>query len=68
MISDEISGGRFKAGERLPTERELSETFGVSRNVVREAIARLTFEGTVEPRQGSGVFVLGTNAIAAFAA
>jgi GntR family transcriptional regulator, transcriptional repressor for pyruvate dehydrogenase complex len=65
MISDEIVGGRFKAGERLPTERELAETFGVSRNVVREAIARLTFEGTVEPRQGSGVFVLGTNPIAA---
>jgi GntR family transcriptional regulator, transcriptional repressor for pyruvate dehydrogenase complex len=65
MISDEILGGRFKAGERLPTERELGETFGVSRNVVREAIARLTFEGTVEPRQGSGVFVLGTNAVSA---
>ena len=65
MISDEIVGGRFKAGERLPTERELAETFGVSRNVVREAIARLAFEGTVEPRQGSGVFVLGTNPIAA---
>ena len=64
MISDEISGGRFKAGERLPTERELAETFGVSRNVVREAIARLTFEGTVEPRQGSGVFVLGSNTVA----
>ena len=65
MISDEILAGRFKAGERLPTERELAETYGVSRNVVREAIARLTFEGTVEPRQGSGVFVLGTNPIAA---
>ena len=34
MISDEILGGRFKVGERLPTERELAETFGVSRNVV----------------------------------
>jgi GntR family transcriptional regulator, transcriptional repressor for pyruvate dehydrogenase complex len=65
MISDEILGGRFKAGERLPTERELAETFGVSRNVIREAIARLTFEGTVEPRQGSGVFVLGTHAVSA---
>ena len=64
MISDEIVGGRYKAGERLPTERELAETFGVSRNVVREAIARLTFEGTVEPRQGSGVFVLGSNTVA----
>ncbi len=65
MISDEILGRRFKVGERLPTERELAETFGVSRNVIREAIARLTFEGTVEPRQGSGVFVLGTHAVSA---
>jgi GntR family transcriptional regulator, transcriptional repressor for pyruvate dehydrogenase complex len=65
MISDEILAGRFRGGDRLPTERELAETFGVSRNVVREAIARLTFEGAVEPRQGSGVFVLGNQAISA---
>jgi GntR family transcriptional regulator, transcriptional repressor for pyruvate dehydrogenase complex len=63
MISDEILAGRFRGGDRLPTERELAETFGVSRNVVREAIARLTFEGAVQPRQGSGVFVLGNQAI-----
>jgi DNA-binding FadR family transcriptional regulator len=62
MISDEILAGQFQAGDRLPTERELAETFGVSRNVVREAIARLRFEGAVEPRQGSGVFVLGNHA------
>jgi DNA-binding FadR family transcriptional regulator len=59
MISDEIVGGRIKAGERLPTEREFAESFGVSRNVVREAIAKLRFEGVVETRQGVGVFVLG---------
>jgi GntR family transcriptional regulator, transcriptional repressor for pyruvate dehydrogenase complex len=62
MISDEILAGRLQVGDRLPTERELGETFGVSRNVVREAIARLRFEGAVEPRQGSGVFVLGNHA------
>ena len=62
MISDEIIGGRFQVGDRLPTERELAETFGVSRTVVREAIARLRSEGAVEPRQGSGVFVLGNRA------
>jgi DNA-binding FadR family transcriptional regulator len=62
LISDEIPAGRFKPGDRLPTERELAETFGVSRNVVREAIAKLRFEGAVEPRQGSGVFVLGNKA------
>jgi GntR family transcriptional repressor for pyruvate dehydrogenase complex len=58
MISDEILAGRFRVGERLPTEREFAEIFGVSRNVIREAIARLRFEGAVEPRQGAGVFVL----------
>ena len=49
MISDEILAGRFQVGDRLPTERELAETFGVSRNVVREAVARLRFEGAVGP-------------------
>jgi GntR family transcriptional repressor for pyruvate dehydrogenase complex len=65
MISDEILAGRFQVGDRLPTEHELAETFGVSRNVVREAIARLRFEGAVQPRQGSGMFVLGNQANAA---
>jgi GntR family transcriptional regulator, transcriptional repressor for pyruvate dehydrogenase complex len=59
MISEEIIGGRFRPGDRLPTERELTESFGVSRNVVREAIAKLRFEGVIETRQGVGVFVLG---------
>ncbi len=62
MISDEILAGRFRVGDRLPAEREFAETFGVSRNVVREAIARLRFEGAVEPRHGAGVFVLGNHA------
>jgi GntR family transcriptional regulator, transcriptional repressor for pyruvate dehydrogenase complex len=44
LISDEILSGRFKPGDRLPTERELAETFGVTRNVVREAIAKLRFD------------------------
>jgi GntR family transcriptional repressor for pyruvate dehydrogenase complex len=59
MISEEILARRIRAGDRLPTERELAESFGVSRNVVREAIAKLRFEGVVDTRQGVGVFVLG---------
>jgi len=59
MISAEIVSGRIRAGDRLPTERELAQSFGVSRNVVREAIAKLRFEGVVETRQGVGVFILG---------
>ncbi|WP_292589885.1 FadR/GntR family transcriptional regulator, partial [Mesorhizobium sp.] len=42
----------------LPTEQELSEKFGVSRNVVREAIAQLRADGMIEARQGIGAFVL----------
>ena len=44
-------------GQRLPTEQELGAQFGVSRNVVREAIARLKLTGLVETRHGVGTFV-----------
>jgi GntR family transcriptional repressor for pyruvate dehydrogenase complex len=56
-LSREIAQGRLKPGEQLPTEQALSQTFGVSRNVVREAIARLRSEGRVWSRQGRGAFV-----------
>ncbi|NKI72434.1 FCD domain-containing protein [Collimonas pratensis] len=52
-----IQTGEFGPGAKLPTEPALSEQFGVSRTVVREAISRLKNEGAVEPRQGSGVYV-----------
>jgi GntR family transcriptional regulator, transcriptional repressor for pyruvate dehydrogenase complex len=58
MISQEILEGRLKPGDRLPTEQALAEALGVSRNVVREAIARLRSEGVVESRQGVGAFVV----------
>jgi len=44
-------------GARLPTEPVLSERFGVSRTVIREAISRLKSAGLVEVRQGSGTVV-----------
>ena len=49
--------GEFAAGQKLPTESQLTEAFGVSRTVIREAIATLAADGLVEPRQGAGVFV-----------
>lgn len=52
-----IAAGRFASGDRLPTEHILAQTFGVSRSVVREAIAQLRNEGMVETRQGVGAFV-----------
>ncbi|MDV3250005.1 FadR family transcriptional regulator [Devosia sp. BK] len=62
-----ISSGEFGPGEKLPTESQLTVHFGVSRTVVREAIAALSADGSVQPRQGAGVFVL-ANAASAFAA
>ena len=53
----EIRAGRLVSGEKLPTEQELNSRFGVSRTVIREAMASLRSEGLVVSRQGSGVFV-----------
>ena len=57
-IQREIEEGRLKPGDRLPGEQGLADTFGVSRNAVREAIARLRSDGTVQSRQGIGAFVV----------
>jgi GntR family transcriptional repressor for pyruvate dehydrogenase complex len=65
-LSEEVSGdlqrrvsrGELRPGDRLPTEKALGEAFGVSRAVVREAIARLKADGLIETRQGSGAFVV----------
>ncbi len=56
-IADEIRSGRLEPGARLPTEQELMAAMGVSRTVVREAVAALRAEGLVTTRQGSGAFV-----------
>jgi DNA-binding FadR family transcriptional regulator len=56
-VSDRIQSGRYKRGEQLPTEKDLIEEFGVSRTVVREAIANLKASGMVSTRQGVGAFV-----------
>jgi GntR family transcriptional repressor for pyruvate dehydrogenase complex len=57
QIAESIRNGQISSGERLPTERELSSTFGVSRGVIREAIKVLGALGLVEARQGSGIYV-----------
>lgn len=57
-LSERIRGGEFHVGEKLPTESELMESFGVSRTVIREAISRLQAAGLVETRHGIGTFLL----------
>lgn len=57
-LSERIRSGEFHVGEKLPTESELMEAFGVSRTVIREAISRLQAAGLVETRHGIGTFLL----------
>ena len=57
-LRDAIATGPYKPGDKLPSEARIAEQHGVSRTVVREAIASLRSDGLVEPRRGAGVFVL----------
>ena len=58
QLAQLIASGEFPAGTRLPAERELATTLGVSRTSVREAIISLEMSGLVEVRVGTGIFVL----------
>jgi GntR family transcriptional repressor for pyruvate dehydrogenase complex len=54
QLAAAVLKGEFVAGERLPAERELAARFGVSRNVVREAVNNLRSRGLLVTHQGSG--------------
>lgn len=56
-LRQDIGNGTLAPEARLPTEQQLGAALGVSRTVVREAIAALRAEGLVVARQGSGMFV-----------
>ena len=56
-IRKQLLAGEVPPGQKLPTEGQLTEAFGVSRTVIREALAKLAADGLVEARQGAGVFV-----------
>jgi GntR family transcriptional repressor for pyruvate dehydrogenase complex len=56
-----IEKGKLKKGDQLPTERELTDTFKVSRATVREAIRTLESMRLVESRQGDGTYVLASS-------
>ncbi|MBB6634735.1 GntR family transcriptional regulator [Cohnella thailandensis] len=52
-----IAGGRYRPGDKLPSENELSEQFGLSRQTVRQSIGELVQEGWLSREQGKGTFV-----------
>jgi GntR family hexuronate regulon transcriptional repressor len=56
-IAVSIRDGRWATGQRLPSERDLAEDYGVSRPTIREAMIILEARGLVEARHGAGVHV-----------
>ncbi len=58
QIEKRILSGELRSGDRLPTERELSEQFQASRTAVREAMKTLAQRGLVDMRPGRGTIVI----------
>jgi GntR family transcriptional regulator, hexuronate regulon transcriptional repressor len=56
-IMESITSGKYKVGERLPSERDLAAAFKVSRPTIREAMIALEIRGLAETRHGSGIYV-----------
>ncbi|WP_281190955.1 GntR family transcriptional regulator [Staphylococcus schleiferi] len=59
-IHERIKSGEFKEGDKIPSERNLCEQFGVSRITVREALERLEKDRIIKREHGKGSFVLGS--------
>lgn len=57
QIEQSILQKQFLPGDKLPTEKELCEMFGVSRTALREALKMLSIQGLVKIRKGSGIYV-----------
>lgn len=56
-LRTEIARGRLTTGDLLPSEQDLAQRFATTRNTVRQALAKLVFEGTVVREKGRGTFV-----------
>jgi len=59
QIIDLISRGILRPGERMPSEKQLCQQFGVGRTSVREALRSLSVMGILEPHAGEGTYVSG---------
>lgn len=58
-LRDELAGGTWPAGARLPTEDAMVAAYGVSKQTVRRAVGLLVDEGLLQRRQGSGTYAAG---------
>ena len=57
LLIDDINSGRWQAGDRLPSESEICDRYGVSRATVRQALLRLENEGMIQRLKGRGTFI-----------
>lgn len=57
-LQSDIQSGRWKVGQQIPSESALSDTYGVSRGTVRNAIEQLVNDGMLRKEQGRGTFVI----------
>ncbi|MET9864714.1 GntR family transcriptional regulator, partial [Streptomyces sp. NPDC006386] len=62
-LREQITGGHWPVGTKLPGETTLAKELGVGRSTVREALRALAGAGLVRPRQGAGVFVIATEPV-----
>lgn len=60
MFKAKIESGKYKTGDRIPSENELSDILDVSKPTIRKAIEELANEGYVRRSRGRGTFVTGT--------
>ena len=56
-LRSDLAEGRYRPGDKLPTEAALAERFGVNRHTVRHGISKLVEEGLIRTRRGAGAFV-----------
>ncbi len=56
-IEKAILEKKFRPGEKLPTEHQLCEMFGVSRTALREALQMLSAKGLISVKKGSGIYI-----------
>jgi DNA-binding FadR family transcriptional regulator len=64
-IQHKLQSGEWRAGDRLPTERALSEQFGISRTTVRKVFQEMKAQGLISQTVGSGTYVTDLAAAAA---
>ncbi len=63
LLVDEIGRGTWSIGDRIPSEDELGERFGVSKITIRQALTNLSADGYLMKVQGKGTFVAGNHPV-----